>query len=397
MSDNQKFEYRKVTPEEKLYVARTQAIAFSSHVNENDIREQIAKGEYNSDDTYGAVDENGRAVAGMEAFPYIMWFDGHKVPMYGIGGVASMPETRRQGHVRKIFEKVFDDIYEAGAVFSHLYPFSHDYYRKFGYEHCGYMKKYILPLEPARRLKNNGTIHEFVKGDEAKDKLIEIYESYASRHNVMLSRSEHRWNEVMNTSLFSLDRLYYRKDADNNIKSWVKFKRNGDIVDIYDIAWLDTESMLGILQFIGMYDGAAEKLKIKASPEFLAELYWNDLYDIEIENDWIGMNRVVNAKSALELLKKPDGEGKFVIKINDKFAKWNNDTYLVEYSGNESTVKTADITADVEVTELALMQMVLGLYEMEHIANRYDVQVNGNMETLKKVFYKKPICIADYF
>ena len=392
-------EYRKVTPEEKLHVARLQGIVFSFSQNEEEIREQIAKGEYDSENTYGAIDENGRVVAGMEVIPYTMWFDGHKVPMYGIGGVASMPESRRQGNVRKIFEKAFDDIYEKGAVFSHLYPFSYDYYRKFGYEHCGSVKRYTLPLEYARKLENNGTTHEFIKGDEVQSELVDIYESYASRHNIMLSRTDWRWNEIFNINLFGADRLYYWRDAAGSAKSWVKFKKEGDIMKINDIAWADHESMLGILQFVGMFEGAADKLQLRASPEFLADLYWNDIYDIEESRDLLGMNRVVNAKRALELAKK-DGEGCFTIKIIDEFARWNNNAYIVEFGSGECTVKTASSkSTDIEVSELALMQMLLGVFELEQIAQRKqkDVCINGNIEILKRVFRKKNLIIADYF
>jgi len=221
-------EYRKVTPEEKLYVKRLQNMAFSINGDEEQkIREQIEKGECNCDETYGAIDENGRVLAGMEVVLYSMWFDGQKTDMYGIGMVASMPESRRQGNIRKIFEKVFEDIYAKGAVFSFLFPFSYDYYRKFGYEQSGAAKKYSLPLEHARKLKNNGTAHEYIKGGGARGKLIEIYETYASRHNMMVSRSESRWDGVFDISLFGADRLYYWKDAGDNIKSWVKFKKNG--------------------------------------------------------------------------------------------------------------------------------------------------------------------------
>lgn len=391
-------QYRKVTPEERMHVTRLQGIVFSFTPNEQEIREQIEKGEYKSDITYGAIDENGRVIAGMDVIPYIMWFDGHKVPMYGIGGVASMPESRRQGNIRKLFEKAFDDIYEKGAVFSHLYPFSYDYYRKFGYEHVGAVCKYTLPLEYARKLKNNGTAHEFIKGDEAQGRLIEVYEAYASRHNIMVSRADERWEGVFNVALFGADRLYYWKDAAGGIKSWVKFKKEGDAMRVHDIAWADHESMLGILQFIGMFEGAAENLKLRASPEFLPELYWNELYDIEEERDLMGMNRIVDARRALELMKK-DGEGKFTIRISDGFAAWNNNIYTVEYGGGDCSVKIGGTTgsADIEVNELALMQMILGTFELEQIAYRDDVQINANIETLKNVFRKKNLLIADYF
>ena len=393
-----KIEYRVLTPEEKLHVNRMQGIVFSFEANEKEIREQIEKGEYKSDNTYGAVDENGRVIAGMEAIPYTMWFDGQKAGMCGIGGVASMPESRRQGNIRRIFEKVFDDIYEKGTVFSHLYPFSHDYYRKFGYEQIGSATKYTLPLEAARKLKNNGEAFEFINGDSVQDKLTELYETYASRHNIMLSRDKDRWNDVFNISLFGMDRLYYWKNEKSEIKAWAKFRKHNDTMEIHDIAWTDTEGMFGILQFMGMFEGAAEKMKFRASPEFLAELYWNDLYDIEIHHDWMGMNRIVNVKSALELMKKPDRDGKFTIKVIDDFAKWNNNTYSVEYGGGKCSVNTAGSAgADIETSERALVQMLLGVYDLEQIANRNDVQINGDMQTLKQVFYKKNLLITDHF
>ena len=401
-----KIEYRKVTPEEKLYVTRLQSMVFSFNANEKQIREQIEKGEYDSANTYGAVDENGRVVAGMEVIPYTMWFDGHKAPMFGIGGVASMPESRRQGNVRKLFEKVFDDIYEKGAVFSHLYPFSYDYYRKFGYEHCGAARKYTLPLEYARKLKNNGAAHEFINGGtgetaQARGKLIEVYEAYASRHNMMISRNDSRWENVLKLSLFGADRLYYWKDAAGEIKSWVKFKKDGEVMRVHDIAWIDNESMLGILQFMGMFEGAAEKMSLAASPEFLPDLYWNDIYDIEEERVLMGMNRVVDAKRALELMEKK-GEGKFTVRVSDGFAAWNNNAYTVEYGGGDCTVKTAKTAAssagiDIEVSERALTQMILGVFGLDQIARRNDVQINSGIQTLQKIFRRKNLLINDKF
>ncbi|MCL2099632.1 MAG: GNAT family N-acetyltransferase [Oscillospiraceae bacterium] len=392
-----KFEYRKVTPEEKLHVTRLQSIVFSSdNENEQTILEQIAKGEYKSDNTYGAVDADGRVAAGMEILPYTMWFDGHKVPMYGIGGVASMPETRRQGHIRKIFEKVFDDIYGLGAVFSHLYPFSYDYYRKFGYEHAGSVMRYTLPLEQARRLKNSGSAHEFIKSGGERERLIEVYESYASRHNMMLSRTEKRWDEVFNIGLFGADRLYYWKCETGEIKSWIKFKKDGDTMKIHDIAWVDHEGMLGIFQFMGMFDGAADNLKFASSPEFIPDLYWNDIYDIEAERAMMGMNRVVDAKRALELIKK-EGEGGFKIKVTDDFASWNNNTYAVEYGAGECTVKTTKTGADIEVSARALVQLVLGVFELEYLKHRDDVQINSKLHTLECVFRRKKMLLADHF
>ncbi|MDR2570073.1 MAG: GNAT family N-acetyltransferase [Oscillospiraceae bacterium] len=401
MSNNSKIEYRKATDEDKLHIMSLQSIFFAMNSNEEDVRESIKNGDSYMDTLYSAVGEDGGLLAGIAAIPYTMWFDGNKVPMCGIGGVVSAPESRRRGNIRNLTEKIFDDVYEKGAVFSHLFPFSHDYYRKFGFEHVGAARKYTLPLANTKGFQSSGTVYKYINGDEIRSELIDVYESYASRHNIMISRSDNRWNDVFKISLFDTNYLYYWKDSNGKTKSWAKFSISDDTMNIRDIAWVDHESMLGIFQFFGMFDSSAKMLCFKASPEFTAELYWNNLYHIEVSYDWLGMNRVVNAKRALELLHIPDyiNEGSFTIKINDKFAKWNTGTYEVKYGSGENTVKMLSPTAsaDIETSELALVQMILGVYDFEQVSRRSDVIVSGDLNSLKRIFPKKSLLITDGF
>ena len=65
--------------------------------------------------------------------PYRMIFDGSEAKM---GGSAVSPHFRKKGkkYIRNIFEYAMNEMYEDGYIFSYLYPFSHVYYRKFGYE-----------------------------------------------------------------------------------------------------------------------------------------------------------------------------------------------------------------------------------------------------------------------
>jgi len=391
-------EYRKIKADERLHFSRLTSYVFSLAEDEEVVRARIER-DKDRDYIYGAVDAGGNIVAGMIAHPYYMWFDGARLPMAGIGAVATVPEGRRQGHIRKVFENVFEDIYEKGTVFSHLYPFSFDYYRLFGYEYCGYGNRYNLYTEGLRKLKNNGTAFEFKKDDTVRNELIHVYETFAKRFNMMLSRLPDRWEQVFDIKYFGGNRLYYWKDAEGIVKSWVKLNLKDGKLSVNDYAWVDYEAMLGILHFIGMYEGHSEQFGINACPEFIPELLWGDIYDVKrAEQKYMfGMNRVVNAKLALEHMKKPDGEGKFTIKVVDRFAKWNNCTYKVEFGGGECRVDEYNGGADVEVSELALMQMVLGVYGFEYIMNREDVVVNGNLGMLEKVFVKKKMFIADHF
>jgi predicted acetyltransferase len=96
-------------------------------------------------------------------------------------------------------------------------------------------------------------------------------------------------------------------------------------------------------------------------------------------------------------MEKPCGEGRFTVKINDGFAKWNNNTYAVEYNNGECKVSETTADADVETNERAFMQMILGVYEFEQVAFRGDVQINNNKPILQKAFRRKNLLINDHF
>jgi predicted acetyltransferase len=394
---------RQATPDEHLHVLRLQGFAFlfdafGKATGEAEIREKIASGELDNGVTYAAIEQStGRVLAGMDVIPMRMWFDGHKADMAGIGGVATLPEARRQGHVRKLFEKAFADIHEQGAAFSHLFPFSYGYYRKFGYEHCGSAPKYILPIDAARKLGSGGSAHEYAEEGGIRDELAEVYEAYASRHNAMVSRGEKQWKKIFDSSLADNGRLYYWRDDSGAAKAWAKFKRSGDTMEISDIAWADHAGMLGILRFMGLLGVEAKKMSLRPGPELIPELYWENPYDIEIQNQWLGMNRIVNAKRALELMEKPDEGGRFVISVADDFARWNSRTYRVAFGGGACEVSETGETADIEASAAALVQLLFGSYELRQIAKRPDIRVNGDMRALGRIFRRKNVLISDYF
>lgn len=393
-------EFRELRQDEMLAASRTASVGFSMEYNEEEQRKRI---EEQQPHRWGAVGDEGEIQAVMRLFHFKMHFDGHVVPVGGIASVASLPEHRRGGNIRKLFEKVFDYMIENGYVFSHLYPFSHQYYNKFGYELCGMTHTYKLTPASARMIEADGCIVEFLNEEPAGSDMQAmavaikaVYEAYAKKYNMMLSRDDLRWKNILNVTKKSLERIYCWKDEAGTIKGWVKLRSDGVLLTVIDYAWVDQAAMLGVLNFLGQFDGAVEKMQITADEDFVPELFWGKIYGIESTRKYLGMNRIVDAKKALELMKKPDEAGKVVIKINDCFAQWNNKTYELSYDNQESTVRETNASPDLEVSERALAQLILGFMPLDKLTVRKDVQVY-NQAPLTSLFVKKKTYIADYF
>lgn len=73
---------------------------------------------------YGAFTDDGEMTAAVFATEYQMKLGDSLVKMAGIGGVSSLPQARKQGGIRSIFNVLLKDQYEKGCVLSYLYPFS---------------------------------------------------------------------------------------------------------------------------------------------------------------------------------------------------------------------------------------------------------------------------------
>ena len=112
----------------------------------------------------------------------------------------------------------------------------------------------------------------------------------------------------------------------------------------------------------------------------------------KVQNKFI--TRIVDVEEILKLAKY-DGEGQVCIKVEDSYAPWNDDVFTVKF-GKEIEVKRGG-TPDVEMTINSFSSAILGRYSAENITMFNDVKVNGNIDNLKKVFYKKSLWFEGQF
>jgi predicted acetyltransferase len=111
------------------------------------------------------------------------------------------------------------------------------------------------------------------------------------------------------------------------------------------------------------------------------------------------MTRVINVKAALELMRRPCGEGEYVIEVEDENLKTNSGKYLVQFGPEGSKVSPAKKSADICCDVLTLSQLIMGYRTLENAlySRQEGLEVNCNMETLKRVFTLRPQHITEYF
>ena len=383
---------RRLHKEDLLDAARIRSISFHGKLNEEEAAKGIEKTpEDRLYEHWGCFDEDGSMMACIINNDFTVRFDGQLVKMGGIGGVATLPEYRYGGAVKETLRAILKDARENGEVFSALYPFSHEFYRKAGYEMFSPIMDYQFPPAAVKSYKHTGWTKRIKKGgDNAEMK--RIYAQFAEKYNLMLERPEGRYRigdpfgAEDFTMLLGDERgarayLYYQTDRDG-----------GNVLHIRDIAFADSEGLRMCLGYLGRMSADYVKIRLSAPSDVPVMQLIPESYDVTPRFKEQPMARTTNVEKALMLMKKP-ADADFTIRVEDDFLPDNSGTYHVTAERVERTEKEAELIVDQRTFTL----LALGALSLEEAAYRADVKIAGNGEMLSRAFVRKPLFIADYF
>ena len=368
-------EVRKLTEQEHFESNLVSYVAF--HMRMEDPEKVKEESKKLTIEDWGAFSEDGRIMARILNHRFDSMLDGQVVANGGIGGVSTLPEYRNTGAIRKIFEKLIPDAYRNGEVFSTLYPFSHAFYRKFGYETVCWRHDYEFAPSVLSGYRFDGTAELWKPGDPVK-RMLEQHlkgEYYKDRKFGYMLREN-------GTPVAYLIFQDIRHDP-------------AAILAVQDLAWDGRAGFNALLGFLGRFtaDYGTIKMFLPASLQLFSFIRTPQAYEIAQTVTQGYMIRPVNVKKMLEIIKKPDGSS-FVIRVeNDTYIEENNGTWEVRGASAEPTDKAPDLTVSIQ----AFGQLAAGSVSIDEATYRPDVTVHGNEDVLTKVFVRKPILVEDHF
>src|SRR4051812_40976544 len=110
---------------------RLSQFAFQYELSQAEQEERIAN--FKPEQSWGYYMEEQLA-AKLSILELKTWINGYPFAMGGIAGVATWPEFRRHGMVKKLLIHALQTMKAAGQTISFLHPFEFPFYRKFGWE-----------------------------------------------------------------------------------------------------------------------------------------------------------------------------------------------------------------------------------------------------------------------
>lgn len=388
-------EVRLLKENEQIRAAEIAVISFHMRVeNLESVENDWGQGTYRH---WGAFDDDGTLMAHMLDNQYESWLDGTLVRNGGIGAVSTLPEYRTDGAVREIFRKLIPAAYADGEVISTLYPFSHAFYRKFGYETVCWKNVYEFSPAVLRGYVFGGKVRQWKTGDPVGE-WTKLYNAFASSFNLAISRDDARMGKHLEGVFYKDRKFSYMLWEDGRPAAYLIFQdiRHDPqaILEVQDLAWDGPAGFRAILGFLSRFsaDYGTIRLFLPRNIELLSLIRSPLAYDIQKTTDQAYMIRVINAVKALEAIRKPEGCS-CVIRISDEMIPENNGTWKVTAGGVSPTEEEPDLC----VSERALGQLVCGAVSLAEAEYREDTAVQKNREMLEKVFIRKPILVEDHF
>lgn len=381
-------EYRKIRADELIASGRIMAQAFHAQSFREAENESGREHEY----TYGAVDENGFMAATLCAPPHSVNYFGQYVPMAAVGGVASLPEYRRGGHMRRLITFMLQDAKARGDKLAGLYPFSHIFYRKFGFEQCCRAQNLVIPMDKLRQFTYTGQAVQFFPGMDERP-FARIWKKYVEKCNLACDR-EGRWKHYLNNDPYKTRvYTYLWQDETGSPEAFIIYTpttHNGEpAYSVRHLAYTSKEALFGLLGFVHKLSPQGFYLKWLAPMDFEPYMLLNEPYEVERNIQCHGMARLVDIVWCME--NRPwKQKGEITFRVHSDVLEENNGVYRVTVGDTVKCEKLPDGDCDMTLSVQALSVLALGAQTVDTcLAYRDDMEIHKNGDLIRESF---PLC-----
>lgn len=385
---------RRLTPADRAALGKLHSMCYLTEMTREEIDKNDRETPSEPIDGFGAFTDDGDMMATVMNNRLSMRMDGGQYPLAGVGGVATHPAYRRGGAVRALMSALLRQARAEGFAFSGLYPFSHPFYRKFGYETgrveaiCTFGVDQLMPY--AADLDARMLLPE---DDYAA--LTGVYEAFTARYNLSIARDAKRMTDMLKSNPYQGNKYTYALYDGGKAAAYVAYTRereeDDNLLRVVDFAFASGAGFRMLLGFLYRLGAEFSKIRIALPDGIPLPALMEEPYDARVESNGNYMIRALDCRRALEAMQKIDGA--YVVDIQDDFLPENAGRYRV--SGD--IVASTDAPADALMSVQAFSQLVTGCVSFDAALLRADVRCVSNTETLRRAFTKKPIYTGVYY
>lgn len=323
---------------------------------------------------------DGKLATSFANIPFTMQANGRAVQLAGVSGIATQPEHRRRGLLRRIQTQAFGEMHTAGQHVAALWASQAAIYQRYGYAMTTVMRHYAVDTADIRFHDDVGSGRvRRVDAETAVQTIDGIYARFVADRMCYLVRIEEDWRQVLKSEPDGGPVwVAVCRDADDNAEGYVVFTlregklphrtRDQELV-IRDLAWLTTDAYRSLWRFIASHDLVGRVRWERAPADDPAGEYFlepRQLNAVDYEGAWF---RIVDVAGALAE-RGYDFEADLTIKLAaDSLTPWNDGTWHLEASPGDARVTRSPRPAEIELDCKALASLYTGFRSATELSN----------------------------
>jgi len=322
-------------------------------------------------------------------------------PLAGLSAVATPPEHRRRGLVRRLVEHALDEYRDRGAYLSALWPFKHPFYRQFGWALANrYASQTFDPaVLGGFHAGTTGTIRP-LEPDEYES-LARVLDAESGHRPLFVERTEEWWRKRTFEG-WETDPNVYGLERDGELRGYLvySFERDGDDREmrVGELAAIDREARHELFRFISDHDSQVASVQLYGPPDDLLLDAVDDPADVEVAIKPGPMVRLVDVPAAIEA-RPLQGTGTVTIEVTDSVAGWNDGRFRIDVADGEASCVAVDEDPDATCSVGALSQLYVGYRSVAALEEGGELTVasGGARTLLDEAFPTGPVFLRERF
>ena len=281
--------------------------------------------------------------------------------------VATLPEFRRRGLLRKVMTKALAEQRDRGQSLAILWASMGAIYQRYGFGLASLDVTY--EIDP-RRIEfadgvagpAGGTVRLHPR-EEARRIFEDVYKEYSRPRNLMIQRAAAMW-DIRQAGERQHFGVYY--DAMREPRGFIGFETGTDpslspnqTIDVRDWAALDSDAYRGLWEFLRSHDLVGRVRWGRAPEDDPAPFLFLEPRELHRRTSDAIWMRITDVAAALP--QRPYGEADaLTIRVRDELCPWNDGTWVLETTGEESKVASVESPPDLTMSVSTLAVLVAG-------------------------------------
>lgn len=329
----------------------------------------------------------------------------------GLGGVATPPEHRREGHVRTLLRHALEEYRENGVQIVALWPFSTPFYRGLGWGTAHKYTRYEIPPEQLTFARDSRASDGNVRGEIRRlrpddwERLRPVESESGANVSLAMRRSREWWRERTLADWGGSEQPYiYGYERDGELCGYVLYtvrkEESARVLRVTDIAYVDGGAYFSLLAFLSNHDSQVKTIELRRPEGSYLLDYVPDPETVDCAIESGPMVRLTDVTTALEQFPWPGGfDIEFTLGVTDPLLDRNDGLFEVNVSDGRATVSEDRGGADATVDTATLSQLYVGTYDVEG-AERFGslaVEDTSIRRSLSEAFRSRRVYLQEFF